>query len=279
MKRMLIFILICLIVYACDSNKSRIELLEDYDAIYSPVMELDKVPKFDGEEKLADDIENIFKDNWKGFSELKQPLLFSYTYYVGENGKIEKMKRSRSGGKFGFHLPDNYTTDIEPKILKRLESVTFEGAEKDGSKAKFRSGLFFLLSRNKQDKIERMIYLGIDLNPQNVLRKFSMNEGSDFMVFVDNPPEPVGGMEAIQKNVVYPNDAKEKGIEGTVFVKAFIDENGKVVKTELIKGTNTSLDKAAAEAVTATKFIPGTQSGIPVKVQLAVPIVFKIQKK
>jgi len=98
-----------------------------------------------------------------------------------------------------------------------------------------------------------------------------------YFLSVDEPPLPVGGITAIIKNVKYPEEAKRNKVQGTVFVKAFINEYGIVNEAEIIKGTNTSLDTAAVNAVVRTKFIPGKQYGTPVKVQVAVPIVFKLK--
>ena len=50
----------------------------------------------------------------------------------------------------------------------------------------------------------------------------NINRGSD----VDSLPLPIGGMEAIQKNIRYPEIAKRAGIEGTVLILAEIDELG-----------------------------------------------------
>jgi protein TonB len=60
-----------------------------------------------------------------------------------------------------------------------------------------------------------------------------------------------------------------------VFIRAFVDESGSVIKTELIKGIGGGCDEAALDAVRDTKFSPGKQRGKPVKVQVTVPIVFK----
>ena len=277
MKRIILSFLIVAIVYSCDSKKDHIELFEDENLVYTPVIELDSKPEFNGENKLADEIEQVFKENWKGFSDLKETLIIGYNYYVGEDGKIKKMQRARFGGKFGFHIPDNYTEDIEPKIIEKFQSVKFGEALKDGKKVKFRSTVTFILTRNKQNKIERIIYMGTGKEPENAWKNFSLNEGFDFMISVDEQPEPIGGVKAIQNNIKYPSDAKKKGLVGMVFVKAFLDEHGKVLKTEIIKGTNTSLDTAAAQAVMLTKFTPGKIAGNPVKTQVAVPIVFKLK--
>lgn len=94
---------------------------------------------------------------------------------------------------------------------------------------------------------------------------------------LDKVPMPVGGMETILKNVVYPTDAKKAGIEGKVLVKAVVDENGTVIKTSIEKGDNELLNKAAIEAVKSTKFTAGEKDGKKVKAEVFVPIMFKLK--
>lgn len=90
-------------------------------------------------------------------------------------------------------------------------------------------------------------------------------------------PEPIGGIAGIMKLIKYPESAKKEGIQGRVLIKAFIDENGLVTKTEVLKGIGAGCDSAAAAAVTQTKFIPGKNKGKNVKVQIVVPVMFKLQ--
>lgn len=92
---------------------------------------------------------------------------------------------------------------------------------------------------------------------------------------VDVFPEPIGGIEEMIKNVVYPQTAKDAGIEGKVFVKAIIDEQGNVTETSIIKSVNEDCDKAAMDAIKKTKFIPGTKDNKPVKAEVVIPIMFK----
>lgn len=98
-----------------------------------------------------------------------------------------------------------------------------------------------------------------------------------FFVAVEEMPEPVGGIAEIQKKIVYPEIAKRAGVEGRVYIKAYVDESGVVSKTEVIKGIGAGCDEAAANAVKQTKFKPGKQRGKAVKVQVSVPVVFKLQ--
>ena len=90
-------------------------------------------------------------------------------------------------------------------------------------------------------------------------------------------PSPIGGIKAIQEKIRYPEIAKRAGIEGRVFVKAFINSTGTVSKTEIIRGIGGGCDEMAMHAVKNTKFTPGRQKGKPVNVQVTVPILFKLQ--
>jgi protein TonB len=66
-------------------------------------------------------------------------------------------------------------------------------------------------------------------------------------------------------------------VQGKVYVKAYVDENGNVVKVELVKGIGAGCDEEAMKAVQSTLFNPGKQRGKPVKVQVTVPIRFVLK--
>ena len=104
-----------------------------------------------------------------------------------------------------------------------------------------------------------------------------VEEEPTYFVAVEEMPEPIGGIGAIQSKIVYPEIAKRAGVEGKVYVLAFVNESGDVTKAEIIKGLGAGLDEAALNAVKQTKFKPGKQRGKPVKVQVSIPIVFKLQ--
>jgi len=100
-----------------------------------------------------------------------------------------------------------------------------------------------------------------------------------YFVAVEKMPEIIGGMQALASNVIYPGEAKEKGIEGKVFLRVKINEKGEVDSIAIIKGAHELLDQAAIEAVKKTKFTPGEQRGKKVKVEISVPIMFKLAKE
>ena len=92
----------------------------------------------------------------------------------------------------------------------------------------------------------------------------------------DVMPEIIGGMKALGKNVVYPEQAKKAQITGKVFVKAVIDVEGNVKEASIIEGVHELLNKAAIDAVKKTKFKPGMKDGKPVDVEVTIPISFKL---
>ena len=104
-----------------------------------------------------------------------------------------------------------------------------------------------------------------------------VEEEPTYFVAVEEMPEPIGGIKGIQEKIVYPEIAKRAGVEGKVYVLAFVDETGKVTKAQVLKGIGAGCDEAALKAVEETKFKPGKQRGKAVKVQVSIPIVFKLQ--
>ncbi|RPI66437.1 MAG: energy transducer TonB [Ignavibacteriales bacterium] len=104
-----------------------------------------------------------------------------------------------------------------------------------------------------------------------------VEEEPTYFVAVEEMPEPIGGIQAIQSKIVYPEMAKRAGVEGRVHILAFVDESGNVTKAEVLKGLGAGLDEAAINAVKQTKFKPGKQRGKAVKVQVAIPIIFRLQ--
>ena len=91
-------------------------------------------------------------------------------------------------------------------------------------------------------------------------------------------PEPIGGLIAINQKITYPEFAKRAGVEGKVYVLAFINESGDVDDVKLIKGIGMGCDDEVLEAVKATKFKPGYNKGVPVKAKFTIAFAFKLSK-
>ncbi|MDP3149214.1 MAG: energy transducer TonB [Ignavibacteria bacterium] len=91
---------------------------------------------------------------------------------------------------------------------------------------------------------------------------------------VDYMPVPIGGYQSIQSRVAISEQAKQNNISGKVLVKTYIDEMGKVLRTEIIQGIGFGCDEAAMRAIRNTRFSPGKLNGQYVRVQMIVTVFF-----
>jgi len=98
-----------------------------------------------------------------------------------------------------------------------------------------------------------------------------------YFVAVEEMPEIIGGMQALANHLTYPELARRAGVEGVVYVLAYVDENGNVQHTEVARGIGAGCDEAAAAAVSKVQFKPGKQRGQPVRVRVMVPVRFSLR--
>ena len=103
-------------------------------------------------------------------------------------------------------------------------------------------------------------------------------EEEDFFVIVEEMPELIGGLQALQNQIRYPEMARRAGIEGRVYIQFIVNERGEVENPRVIRGIGGGADEEALRAlVQHAKFTPGMQRGRPVRVQYSLPIVFRLQ--
>jgi len=101
-------------------------------------------------------------------------------------------------------------------------------------------------------------------------------EEEDFFVVVEQMPELIGGLQAIQNEIRYPERALRAGIQGRVYVQFIVNERGGVEMPEVIRGIGGGCDEEAVRVVQNAKFQPGMQRGRPVRVQFYLPVIFRI---
>lgn len=97
-------------------------------------------------------------------------------------------------------------------------------------------------------------------------------------------PEFIGGDAARNKyfetNINYPETARLKGIEGTVYVSFIVNTDGSISSAKLLKGIDSGCDEEALRLIrNMPKWKPGTQSGKKVRVRFNLPVHFKLSEK
>lgn len=94
----------------------------------------------------------------------------------------------------------------------------------------------------------------------------------DVFIAYETPPTPVRPLKP-----VYPELARNAGIEGYVTLYVLIDKDGKVRDIQVRKGVGGGLDEAAVEAVKAVPWTPAIQNNRPVSVWVSVPVRFRLR--
>lgn len=238
-----ILILLSIILFGCKEEK-KIEIIPDYDRIYLPMNQLTETPQLiEGDsEKLLDSVMNTYNKLYPFEDTIKNKPTMEYKFMISENGIIEKV----------FFGKNNDET-INQIVLATISNWKFNPGKKDGKTVKSQYPMILWWETNQP-----------------------INE-DEFSTLVENMPGPIGGMYAIQEKIQYPETAKRSGIQGKVMIQAFIDENGKVIHAKILNGIGGGCDEVAVDAIKQTKFNPGIQNGKPVKVQVTIPIWFKLQ--
>jgi TonB family protein len=99
---------------------------------------------------------------------------------------------------------------------------------------------------------------------------------------VEQQPNPEGGMAGwnnyLARNINYPLEARQQGVEGTVIVVFEIHTDGSIHQVEILRGIGGGADEEAIRVVqNAPKWEPGRQRGRAVKTRMRLPIRFKMQ--
>lgn len=89
---------------------------------------------------------------------------------------------------------------------------------------------------------------------------------------------PVGGIEAIQEKIIYPEHAQKFGLEGKVEFLVTIDESGNPVNSVVKKGIGLGCDEAAVNAVKQSKFVASTKNGVSAQSEILITLEFKLPK-
>lgn len=196
------------------------------------------------------------------------------SYY--DNGKIKELYSIEDGRRDGPATYYDSTGNV-------IEDVVFENGLRKGQD-------FLLVGEYREEDYQKLLAAWKERQSQKNNEKELSNlppveeEKTDleddpaYYSSVEVMPEPIGGMNTIYRKLTYPLEAKEKKIEGTVKILAFIEKNGEVSSATVQEGIGYGCDENARLSVYYTRFKPGLQKGKRMKVQMVIPIEFKLDR-
>ena len=110
-------------------------------------------------------------------------------------------------------------------------------------------------------------------------------EGDEAIPFqlVEEKPSFQGGdatvfTKWVNQRLIYPEIAKNKGVQGRVTLKFIVDRQGKVTDVSVLHSVDPSLDKEAVRVVSMSpNWTPGRNKGKAVSVMYVYPVIFNLQ--
>jgi TonB family protein len=200
------------------------------------------------------------------------PMLLKDTIIYNEDGSYVKCETSDSDV-------------LDPNTGEPLKKMTITTHKADGSPANYMSlhwemhGDTTLYTAEPFSITEES--LGILLGGLSAPEDAPSNDS--IYQIVDEMPQFPGGekamMEYVAKNVKYPQEAKDKEIQGRVFVSFVIEKDGSVNEVKVLRSIGGGCDEEAVRVVKAMpKWKPGKQDGKPVRVSYMMPFFFKLEE-
>lgn len=126
--------------------------------------------------------------------------------------------------------------------------------------------------------------LGVDIQDyvEEVKEEVVEEETIPFQL-VEEKPQFQGGdandfTKWVNQRLVYPDVAKENGVQGRVMLQFTVNTDGSVSGVKVLRGVDPSLDKEAVRVVSMSpKWTPGKQRDRKVKVTYTFPVIFQLR--
>ncbi|MGM9763254.1 MAG: energy transducer TonB [Candidatus Cryptobacteroides sp.] len=125
--------------------------------------------------------------------------------------------------------------------------------------------------------------LGVDIIDYVEVQEEVVEEEAIPFILVEDKPSFQGGdanqfSKWVNQRLVYPEIAKENGVQGRVTLQFTIEKDGSLTKVKVLRGVDPSLDKEAVRVVSSSpKWKPGKQRDRAVPVTYTFPVIFQLR--
>lgn len=186
-----------------------------------------------------------------------------------------------------YEKPDK-TIDAGPKRTVPEEIIQATTHEKEELPEPPSSATDFEIVENEVEVTDK-IFVDAGASEDTRVQKYEpeMQEEEEkeepvrFIAVQEKPSFPGGDMALlryISRHMDYPQQARELGIEGTVYVQFVIGKDGSVTNVTVLRGIGHGCNKEAVRVIKSLpEWNPGKQRGKPVPVSFKMPVRFELQ--
>ncbi|KXX72309.1 M56 family metallopeptidase [Flammeovirga sp. SJP92] len=187
-----------------------------------------------------------------------------------------------------WDVNNSYSEDLNPdeiqsiNVLKGNQTPTFFNGSVQGVivvNFKNDSQVSLIEKMKKLPSTKLILTVNSDFTPKE---KINVSNNDEVFDEAQNQAEYPGGMAELQKKIgevmKYPKEAKEKGIEGKVFLEFIINEEGNGQDFKIAKSVDPLLDQEVLRvaSIVMKGWTPANNDGKIVKQRLIMPISFKL---
>jgi TonB family protein len=236
--------------------------------------------KVAAQEKKTENVFTIQFGDFELFNDDGTQMQLKDTVVYYEDGTYTKFESSEAVDPFTGELRKtfkvkNYTAEGMPN--PNID-FTIREVEKHGDTMMYSMDPF-TISGDIVNKLKNKIMTDEDIDIE-VTEVGCVDNDSVYQMVEEMPQFPGGEnalMEYVSKNVVYPEEAKEKEIQGRVFISFVVEKDGSIGEVKVLRGIGGGCDEEAARVIKGMpKWEPGMQKGKPVRVNYMMPINFKL---
>lgn len=195
-------------------------------------------------------------------------VLFAFEYKSYDDGSLIELGAINEEFPDMVEIPPTIQPPPPPPVIQQPEITVVE----DDDEIEDEIEIDFDIDISDDTEIDEILELDEPIDEFDANATF---------LFVEHQPTFDGGYKAfykyINKRLKYPSQARRMGIEGKVFLNFIIDREGNITNIKVTRGIGAGCDEAAIKALqNAPKWNPGKQRGIPVKVNMSLPITFNL---
>ena len=202
-------------------------------------------------------------------------VLFAFDYSSKEK-KVATLETETAAVEVEDMIPITQETPPPPEAAPKIPILSDQIDVVDDN-IKIDDNMFQNLEDDANSGVEIMDYIESAPEEENI------EEDAIPFQLVEEKPSFNGGdanefSKWVNSRLVYPEIAKENGVQGRVTLQFTVNADGSVSNVKVLRGVDSSLDKEAVRVVSSSpKWKPGKQRDRAVKVTYTFPVIFQLR--